>query len=75
MSDTIKTNFIVIKNKHSDDIEMPFCLLSNNGDICRLTGKSCRFGLTEVVVPSWCPMKDGSIIKISIGTKIIETDF
>lgn len=35
--------------------EVKSCPLKRNG-ACSVAGKECRFGLTDITVPRWCPL-------------------
>lgn len=53
--------------------EFEYCPLSGNDNICRIHRCECKYGLTEIVIPTPCSMKNGTI---TIKFKAIDaTDF
>lgn len=41
--------------------EQQIARIGTHEEVCRLTKKECRFGLTNIVVPDHCPLRDGPI--------------
>ncbi len=45
------------------------CPFKEGGASCRLMNRECRYQLTEVKTPPWCPLIDGVTVKIKGGQR------
>ncbi|MEE8423869.1 MAG: hypothetical protein V3S49_04955 [Thermodesulfobacteriota bacterium] len=46
----------------SEAHEFDCCPLKERGDYCRLYGKICNYGLTEIDIPAFCSLHCGEIV-------------